>query len=63
MKFVLEIDLDNDAMQSSHALAGAISDLAERIAISGYVESVKDEIVRGVKDENGNTVGSWKICK
>lgn len=66
MKFSLEMDLDNDAMNSSEELADALRRIATRIYDAKYVEQVNgeeghDDITRGIMDVNGNTVGQWVL--
>ncbi len=58
-KFTLEIELGNDAMNSASDIAGALIKVAKRIEMNNY--SVESSIVRGIMDENGNSVGSWEI--
>lgn len=66
MKFSLEIDLVNDAMDSSEELADALRRIATRIHDAKYVEQLngeegQDDITRGIMDANGNTVGEWTL--
>jgi hypothetical protein len=66
MKFSLEMDLDNDAMNSSEELADALRRIATRIHDAKYVEQLngeegRDDITRGIMDVNGNTVGQWVL--
>jgi hypothetical protein len=57
MKFVLEVELGNDAMQTGSDVLNALSD------------SLKDEETLPLEvgvggrlwDENGNTVGKWEV--
>jgi hypothetical protein len=54
-KFILTIELGNDAMQTEMDIANALREIASRITLTG-----KDGGV--IRDENGNTVGSW-VCE
>lgn len=57
-RFVLKIELGNDAMQNAMDVANALRNAAIKI------ETNYDEMAdaRGpVKDVNGNTVGSWEV--
>jgi hypothetical protein len=58
-KFTLEIDLGNDAMCLASQLANALQKVSYRIMNAGY--DLEEEYVRGILDDNGNSVGSWKI--
>lgn len=50
MRFLAEIELGNDAMQSVEALAGALRQLADKVE-GGASSPI-------VRDINGNTVGN-----
>lgn len=53
MKFTLEIELGNDAMQTS-------DDVAE--ALANVTNSLLDGLTSGaIRDANGNTVGKWNL--
>ena len=52
MKFILEIELGNDAMRSCYHVAKALRDLAKRLKDTGDMEGK-------IRDINGNTVGSF----
>ena len=54
MKFVLEIKMGNDAMQWPRDVAEAIAGALPKIADPGAVSE------GSIRDENGNTVGSWE---
>ena len=56
----VRIEMSNDAMQTSFDVAEALRSIAERFVNNDYVE-FGDEVVRGIHDENGNTVGEWKL--
>ena len=58
-KFVLEIELGNDAMQDCQQIAGALIKVAGRLIKNQY--DLNEDIVRGIVDENGNSVGFWKL--
>lgn len=63
----LRIRLGNDSMQTSSDIANALEDVAQRFRESGYVETVQDnpgeEITRGVRDGNGQTVGEFTLME
>jgi hypothetical protein len=61
--FSLEINLENDAMSSSHELATVLRQVSKRIEDIDYLGRIEDELIRGIKDINGNTVGQWKLTK
>lgn len=52
MKFVLEIELGNDAMRSCYHVAKALHDITKRLKDTGDMEGK-------IRDINGNTVGSF----
>lgn len=54
MKFKLEIELGNDAMQDQHDVAKVLRDVANHLG-GPYGLSGK------IKDDNGNTVGRWEV--
>jgi hypothetical protein len=58
MKFVLEIELGNDAMQTAEDVAEAI-----RAKLKGIEASTFDapEGPYNIRDRNGNTVGKWEV--
>ena len=55
--FTLTIELGNDAMKTATDLSAAIKLVAARVKGA----DVNDETVSKVRDENGNTVGVWRI--
>lgn len=60
MKFVLTIELGNDAMRRASHVAKALKREAERILDDAH--SAKGELeglTRRIRDDNGNTVGEW----
>jgi len=61
MKFQLNIDLGNDAMQDHHDVAKALRTVADRLSkftSTGWSPYALDG---KIKDDNGNTVGSWEV--
>lgn len=54
MRFKLEIELGNDAMQTPMDVAMALTSLADRLTASPPTEGV-------IRDENGNPVGRWSF--
>ena len=65
MKFILEIELGNDAMQTGEDIARALMDVAKDLMNYGiggrsrYPVSKIDG--RKIMDENGNSVGKWEV--
>lgn len=63
MKFILKIDLENDAMHTQHDVAAALRDVAESLGeldtspFAFAVYSGKGKI----RDINGNVVGYWEV--
>jgi hypothetical protein len=57
----VRISLGNDAMMTSHHVAQALRAIAKRLEDNEYLEYSKEarELVRGVMDNNGQTVGEW----
>lgn len=60
-KFILEIDLGNDAMDNSADVAKALKDISERLERAEY--DFAQYLVRGISDVNGNYVGSWRVTE
>jgi hypothetical protein len=58
MRFVLAIDLGNDAMVNGKDVREAI--LNSR-AMAGYDEAYKAGEAGAIRDRNGNRVGSWHV--
>lgn len=58
MKFKLEIELGNDAMQSGRDVADALNNVAFQLQ---DVTMRLEEMGGMVVDENGNTVGAWQV--
>jgi len=54
-KFVLEIELGNDAMKLPTHVAEAVAAAAKQIP---HVIALKGSSIK-IKDANGNTVGTW----
>ena len=63
MKFTLEIELGNEAMQRYPEIAKAIQSSLltyhDAVSLSGAVMAEDSGTVR---DENGNTVGRWEVA-
>lgn len=58
MKFTLEINLGNEAMQTGNDVAEALQGIVDRL-VDTYDLSAD---MRGkLRDSNGNTVGHWEI--
>jgi hypothetical protein len=71
MRFTLELELGNEALLTSEDLSAVLEKVGKRITSQDYVQHLLDEgsvmilsradITRGIKDANGNTVGSWTL--
>jgi hypothetical protein len=64
MKFMLEIEIGNDAMQSYDNIANALNDRAlalNRMCRGGDMPAVND--CGSIRDTNGNRVGQWGIVE
>jgi hypothetical protein len=59
-QFTLMINLGNDGILFASQLSEALRKVAMRIAQNDY-DLVKEHIVRGILDVNGNDVGVWII--
>ncbi len=60
MRFVLTIELGNDAMQTSHDIANALRKVATRLALYPACEPQADN-ADAIRDDNGNRVGGWHV--
>jgi len=60
-KFILEIELGNDAMKSDLDIAIALRDCAERIEYDGIM--IRPETRKNVVNINGNKVGYYEVRK
>jgi hypothetical protein len=61
VKFQLTINLGNAAMQDNHDVAKALRAVADRLSkftSTGWSPYALDG---KIKDDNGNTVGSWEV--
>ncbi len=58
MKFTLEIELGNDAMQTGDDIRQILRNVAHIMRISD-LPNVGDE--GAFRDVNGNTVGKWEV--
>lgn len=64
MKFILEIELGNDAMQTPRDLENALYFVQYRLRQTKLVLPIvgRDEILETkIKDSNGNVVGFFKV--
>lgn len=57
MKFTVEIELGNDAVQTADDIANILRETADR------VDRVEVGAFRNIRDLNGNTVGLWQVVK
>ena len=63
MKFTLEIELGNDAMQTGRDVAEDLIEAARKVHKEHGNGKVKLEDNRKVMDKNGNSVGTWRFEK
>lgn len=59
MRFTLEIELGNDAMQTADDVAEFLRDKLVRRVESSTFDSPEGPYL--VKDRNGNAVGKWEV--
>lgn len=59
MKFLLEIELGNDGMQTIQDLAWALSEQGSLLTTAS--ETAPRPERWAIHDRNGNTVGKWKV--
>jgi len=61
MKFVLEIEMGNDAVQTPRDVAFVLKRAAVSVSrVEDWHESYKEA---RILDANGNTIGQWEIRK
>lgn len=60
MKFLLEINLGNDAMRSDDDITDALWSVRERIYYDGIV---LHKIRKNILDRNGNIVGHYEVVE
>lgn len=59
MKFTLEIELGNDAMQTRRDVESALRKLGQNVK---YMSDPPEDGDEGtIRDDNGNTVGKWTV--
>lgn len=59
MKFTLEIELGNDAMRTGNDVAHVLNVLRQYFDINdGVIEAIYPH---GIRDTDGNTVGTWGV--
>lgn len=58
MRFKLEVDMNNDAMQNGMDVASALTEVADKIRHYHSPSEMKG-IGGYILDENGNKVGRW----
>lgn len=56
MTFTMEIDSENDAMRTADDVSRALSKLATHLRGRDW-----DDFEGKIRDDNGNTVGSWNL--
>lgn len=60
MRFMLAITLGNDAMQTGEDVADALRAVAAQLEQHGTITE-DDAVQVGIRDLNGNSVGTWKV--
>jgi hypothetical protein len=60
MRFVLTIDLGNDAMRTGDDVADALTDIAQYMT-DEYADEAPLVMSTRIKDRNGNTVGAAEV--
>lgn len=60
-KFVLNIDLGNEAMQSYGDVKDALKRVAQQLGPDGNDTPFDGRESGTIRDGNGNTVGSWEV--
>jgi len=65
MKFTIEIELGNDAMQSYQDVRDALKQVICKVGSAVYSRSGTPSEGDGSKimDENGNSVGKWEVSR
>jgi hypothetical protein len=66
MKFKLEIELGNDAMQYANDVAGALENVARSLRshdLTTFDELDPFDRKGTIRDENGNKVGKWEATE
>jgi len=58
-KFVLWIELGNDAMQSPADVARALRAVADKLAPANWERA--SQLSSRIGDDNGNKVGEWEV--
>lgn len=61
MNFSVNIQLGNEAMETGDDVARALRKIASDVSEHGVIADA-DEVRVGIRDENGNTVGYWKVA-
>lgn len=61
MKFILEIELGNDAMLTLGDLAAALRCVALKLDDIDDGLPVEEDEIGGIMDDNGNRVGKWEV--
>ncbi len=60
-RFVLNIKLENEAMQDQHDVAKALREVADRLSKLVSSNFGPYGLEGKIKDVNGNTVGGWEV--
>lgn len=61
MKFILEIELGNDAMVTGNDVAWALGEAAHRLKMGIDRDPLKASNYCRIRDINGNIVGKWEV--
>lgn len=65
-KLIIELDVDNDALQDAYGLSRALEETTRSIVAAATFDGDPDGPViraasRSIVDDYGNTVGRWKV--
>jgi len=65
VKFTLTIELGNEAMQTGEDVVGALKSVIRSpyLPCGEFTESIVPIDPVTIRDENGNTVGSWEVSE
>lgn len=61
MRFVLTLELGNDAMQTASDIARALRETASKLVQGGYDNVANVGDAGPIRDDNGNRVGGWHV--
>lgn len=61
VKFKLEVELGNEAMQNLSDVASALERVAERLHEMKMFNLSSNGLRGKIMDQNGNSVGNWEV--